>query len=75
MRYHLNIEMIRSELLDRIHGFGIPEELHDTLDLQQGTATCCKYNRWGSQAAIGCTDGRVYIVDSTTKVVATVSSD
>lgn len=59
-----------SELLDKIYGFGIPEELHDTLDLQQGTATCCKYNRWGSQAAIGCTDGRVYIVDSTTKAVA-----
>uniref|UniRef100_A0A0N5ATE1 WD_REPEATS_REGION domain-containing protein n=1 Tax=Syphacia muris TaxID=451379 RepID=A0A0N5ATE1_9BILA len=62
--------MMHSELLDKIYGFGIPEELQDTLDLQQGTATCCKFNRWGSQAAIGCTDGRVYIVDCTTKTLA-----
>lgn len=61
---------MHSELLDKTFGFGIPDESHDILDLQQGTATCCKYNRWGSQAAIGCTDGRVYIVDSTTRAVA-----
>ncbi|EFP07546.1 hypothetical protein CRE_26573 [Caenorhabditis remanei] len=59
-----------AEILDRNYGAQFPEELEGQLDLQNASANCCKFNRWGSVVAVGCTDGRVFVVDFITKNIA-----
>lgn len=59
-----------AEILERSSGAQYPEELEGQLDLQNASANCCKFNRWGSIVAVGCTDGRVFVVDFITKNIA-----
>lgn len=61
-----------NELLDKNYGVQYPEEHGGSINLQTGSANCCKYNRWGTLIAVGSTDGRVFICDALTKSVAKV---
>ncbi|ULU06679.1 hypothetical protein L5515_014593 [Caenorhabditis briggsae] len=56
-----------AEILDRSFATQFPEEHEGILDIQNASANCCKFNRWGSIVAVGCTDGRVFVVDFITK--------
>eukprot|EP00727_Mastigamoeba_balamuthi_P007504 m51a1_g3374 hypothetical protein (498) ;mRNA; f:467874-469491 len=48
----------------------IPESVDIVLD--EGIATCCRFNRWGTLLATGCHDGRVVVWDFDTLVAAQV---
>lgn len=59
-----------ADILERSSGSQYPEEHEGQLDLQNASANCCKFNRWGSILAVGCTDGRVFVVDFITKNIS-----
>lgn len=64
--------MMNPYLTEKLSGSSVPQELDGVLDVPQGLANCCKFNRWGTYVAVGGNDGRVYICDIVTKGVVKV---
>lgn len=59
--------MMNIYLAERNAGSTFPQEMDGVLEVPQGLANCCKFNRWGTYVAVGGNDGRVYICDVITK--------